>query len=145
VKLYLFVRPVRSGTAGDVQELDVDAMDELLPRMRDAVTKGTDVLHAKVVELLSRPGTRQTSSAPGQPPEMDFGVFVRSFRKRYPGTRAKKVVRGTVESRHPAAIAHEVGTRRIVNGKIVRVAAHPYMRPAIRAVTPEIDRIFEAL
>jgi hypothetical protein len=129
----------------DFRELDVEAMDELLPRMREAVRKGVDLLHAKATDLLSRQGSPRTSSPAGEPPEMDSGALMRSLRKRHPGKAGKRRVRGWVDSKHPSALAHEVGSRRVGSGGIKRVPARPFMRPAIAAVEPAVLRIFEEL
>lgn len=133
MKLYLFVRPRRGGTAGDVQTLDIEAMDELLPRMRDAVDRATDLVRDAIVAAYER----------GEGPKEISGDLKRSVKRGRVG-RAKTRARATVFTKNHYASIHEYGGR-VGRRQLTRIPARPVWRPVFERMEAEVDRIFEEL
>lgn len=125
------------GTA-DFRELDIEAMDELLPRMVAAVSDGVDMLENRVKALLSRPGRSQ----PGDPPGMGSGELLGSIKSRKPTGKNKRRATGTVYTRKFWAGMHEYGGR---DHGLRRFPARPVFRPAVEQVEPAVLRRFDQL
>jgi hypothetical protein len=134
MKLHLFVRSRsrQGGSVGDLQDLDVEAMDELMPRMRAAVDKATDVVHAAIVEAYER----------GLGPKKRTGQLANATKRTKVG-RAKRFARAAVFNKHPAASTHEHGGRE--GSPVERIPARPVWRPVLERIQAEVDRIFEDL
>jgi phage gpG-like protein len=135
MRLFLFVRSRsrQGGSVGDLQDLDVEAMDELMPRMREAVDKATDAVHAAIVEAYER----------GEGPKERLGDLKRSVKRGKVG-KAKRFARATVFTRNHYASIHEYGGRVGVR-QLTRIPARPVWRPVLERIASEVDRIFEDL
>jgi hypothetical protein len=126
----------------DFTGLEAESIEELRPRMVAAVSDGVDILHAKVTEILDRPGRSQPGEAPGR----ESGELLRSIKSRKPTGRAKLRATGRVYTRLFWAERHEYGGRaKGEDGKVRRFPMRPFFRPAIAQATPEIEARFEAL
>ena len=73
------------------------------------------------------------ASAPGKPPALDLGNLMSSIASKV--TVGAAVIKGEVGSDIDYALYLEVGTH--------KMAARPYLRPAVRANRRKINRIFK--
>lgn len=148
---YVFVRGdrKRGGGVGDIQNLDTEIMDELLPRMESAVNDGTDMLFDKVRELLSRSMPGRAASAPGEAPAQETGELYRSIQKKHASKRAKRRKTGEVFTKLHWATQQEFGGRAGGRGRkkgtLHRIPARPFIRPAVDAVEAAVLQRFEDL
>lgn len=133
--IHLFVRSRsrRGGSVGDLQQLDVEAMDELMPRIRAAVDRATDLVRDAVVSAYER----------GEGPKQVTGELAKSVKRGRVG-RAKTRARATVFTRNHYASIHEYGGR-VGRGGLTRIPARPVWRPVLERVARQVDRIFEEL
>lgn len=119
------VRSVIDGAARGTQRLILEAQVEVKKNLSRA---GTGKKH---------PGLRYTSSAPGNPPAVQTGTLRRSWQT---GT-VRKVTAGT-----------RLGWRLGSNLRYARrlefgggfIAPRPYLRPALNAIRPRVDRVMKA-
>lgn len=132
---HVFVRSRsrRGGTVGDVQDLDIEAMDELMPRMRAAVDKATDLVRDAIVDAYER----------GEGPKEISGDLKRSVKRGRVG-KAKTRARATVFTKNHYASIHEYGGR-VGRRQLTRIPARPVWRPVFERMEREVDRIFEDL
>lgn len=119
------VRAVIEGAALGTQRLILEAQIEVKKNLSRA---GTGKKH---------PGLRYTSSAPGNPPAVQTGTLRRSWQT---GT-VRKVTAGT-----------RIGWRLGSNLRYARrlefgggfIAPRPYLRPALKAIRPRVERVMKA-
>lgn len=116
---------------------------ELLARARQGAQRGvvaaTEAVHSEAVGLIldtpktgriyRRRSVEHQASAPGEPPASDTGRLVNSIRTEYDAA----ALQGTVIASTEYAAALEYGTR--------RMAARPYMRPALANKRGEVESL----
>lgn len=124
----------------ELADLGEEIWDDLKPRAEAAARRGAEIIVARAKANLSRPGTPQTSSAPGSAPEMDTGRL-RNSMQVFGVKVTKSSIRAEYGSDEPDAGLHEWGGS---VGKRV-YPPRPYMRPAEDAVAAEVDELVRAL
>lgn len=144
---------IRVEVGGDtLAGLGDEVLAELRPRAEAAVADAAMHLHGTVRETLSRRGTGRVyrrgkrgrthqASAPGEPPAVDTGRLRNSIAMKGP-TWEGDAVTGEVGTNVEYAARLEFGG---TDSRGVRIAARPYMRPALEQAAPAIERRLGAL
>lgn len=125
---------------GDKLDLADELEEEFRAKAKGAMGEAGTLLLGDVQQRLRRrQGTRLTVAPPGEPPEMDTGVLVASF-KRIPPSVKGRIASSGIQSDHPGANRLEFGmTDRF--GR--RTLPHHYVAPALAAMEAPITALLQ--
>lgn len=119
----------------DVRGLAEELLDEVRATAMQNMQRAQDRVVAEVKRTLGRSADRP--ARPGEPPRQVSGDLAVSWKRGRRSWRQKKtVLRGAVESKHPAAGALEFGALRTMG-----IRPHPYYRPALAKIADEVGEL----
>lgn len=133
---YIFrVSAPRESIVGLAEEL----LNEIRAEAMGNMQRAQDVVVAEVKNTLSREAAKP--ARPNEPPRQISGDLARSWKRGRRSWRKKKTeLRGSIESKHPAAAPLEFGAFRSMG-----IRPHPYYRPSLAKVADEVGEIMVGL
>lgn len=123
---------------GDKIDLADELEEEFHAEAMEAVGEAADIVLADVKQRLSRRRGPE-ASPPGEPPALQEGDLLRSYRRVTPKVRGRVATSG-IYSRHPGANRVEFGA---VDRRGIRTLARPHVRPAFAAMEPAVTELLQ--